>query len=537
MPRHIRRVRQALEVLASVFLMSLLPTVASAQVPNCPFSAALGCFAIDGTITDASNSGVAGALITDDSIKTGNKELGPVNGSHTKVGVIHATQPPPAVLGLTSINSQTDLLKVYTQTARDTTGDIWYYFGWTRGSANGSGFISVEFNQNKAPAACDYTLSQASLIAGCNPWKNRMQGDFMILWDQNGNSLTIIKRIFDEVNGQVVLPACPTGWPGNAAVADTAFCVRILASNVLASYGAGDFSRGEMSINLSEEVFGESGACKNFANIIPNTVTGNSDTADYKDTVLRDFPDITNCGTVTVTKVTSPAGLTDEFTYRLTRGDGDIFNGTGIDDDCLAASSTSALCVGTIKHGETDTITNVLASTLYGLTEDANASYSTAIKCTFKGADYYAPAGQGQTPFPFPVEALETTACVITNTFLKEPPNFTSVQYARLYDTITFTGIIPGGSGGTDYGSVVVSLHYEDNACGAASQVGVSSSLSVLSTGMVTTLNDVAMPVSKTGTYYWAFTYNPGTAVNDPLTIADTCGLESFTIGFSPNQP
>ena len=63
---------------------------------------------------------------------------------------------------------------------------------------------------------------------------------------------------------------------------------------------------GEATINLTTDVFPTDGSCVNFANIIPGTITGNSDTADYKDTVLAAFPDISNCGTLKVTKVTQP---------------------------------------------------------------------------------------------------------------------------------------------------------------------------------------------------------------------------------------
>ena len=81
-----------------------------------------------------------------------------------------------------------------------------------------------------------------------------------------------------------------------------------------------------MGINLTNVLFGglNSVSCRNFATIIPNTVTGNSDTADYKDTVLFPFPDISNCGTVTVKKAITPfadAYADDLFVDRLFRAE------------------------------------------------------------------------------------------------------------------------------------------------------------------------------------------------------------------------
>ena len=49
--------------------------------------------------------------------------------------------------------------------------------------------------QNPPPAACAYdTATEAQLIANCNPWANRKAGDFMILWDQQGDSLDLYLR-------------------------------------------------------------------------------------------------------------------------------------------------------------------------------------------------------------------------------------------------------------------------------------------------------------------------------------------------------
>jgi hypothetical protein len=44
-----------------------------------------------------------------------------------------------------------------------------------------------------------------------------------------------------------------------------------------------------------------------FSIVIPETITGNSDTADYKDTVLADIAgsiSISNCGSITIEKET-----------------------------------------------------------------------------------------------------------------------------------------------------------------------------------------------------------------------------------------
>ena len=139
--------------------------------------AADGPFTIDGSVPDAATTELPDNF--------GNvKELGPLNSSTTKIGVIHSDAVP--TLGLTNPNGQVDLRRAWLATARDSgTNHDWLYFAWERDNDTGSGFIAYEFMKNAAPAACAYdTATEAQLTANCNPWANRTSGDFMILWDQ-----------------------------------------------------------------------------------------------------------------------------------------------------------------------------------------------------------------------------------------------------------------------------------------------------------------------------------------------------------------
>ncbi|MEO7422289.1 MAG: hypothetical protein ABIU87_07835 [Ornithinibacter sp.] len=139
--------------------------------------AASGPYSIDGVVPDAGTTELPDL--------SGNvKELGPLNSSTTKIGVIHNDALP--TLGLTNPNGQVDLRRAWLDTERDTaTQHDWLYFAWERDNSSGSGFIAYEFMQDPAPAGCAYdTASDAQLIAACNPWANRRAGDFIILWDQ-----------------------------------------------------------------------------------------------------------------------------------------------------------------------------------------------------------------------------------------------------------------------------------------------------------------------------------------------------------------
>jgi hypothetical protein len=218
------------------------------------------------------------------------KELGPLNSNTTKIGVIHNDVVP--TLGLTNPNGQVDLRQAFLGTKKDADGDDWIYFAWERDNNTGSGFISFEFMKSKPPAACgDYSGSQDSLIATCNPWANRQAGDFMILWDQQGGSKDLFLRT----------------WSGTAPNL-TLSAPQLLNANVSdAEYSADGFF-GEGALNLTDAIFGGAHSCVSFANVIPSTVTGNSDSADYKDTVLQPIVPIGNCTSTTVTTPKDGAG-------------------------------------------------------------------------------------------------------------------------------------------------------------------------------------------------------------------------------------
>ena len=300
-------------------------------------------FLIDGTVADtgAANFG---------DLSGNAKELGPINESTTKLGVIHSDALP--TLGTSNPNGQVDLKQVWFDTST-VDGTDWLYFAWERDSTNGSGVIAIEFQQAAAPAACDYSLSTASLIANCNPWDNRQEDDFMLVWDQVGGVIQISKRIFEGTafGAPVVLNAHE-------------------ASATLNS----DTSRGEAVVDLAAVFPSDPTDCFSIANVIPGTITGNSDQADYKDTVLADIADdisISNCGTVTINKETVPDGATGSFNFNQDIEGTDDFtlsdDGSKVFTDVLAGSYevsedvpagwllTSIVCIGgTTLTGDDD---------------------------------------------------------------------------------------------------------------------------------------------------------------------------------------
>jgi hypothetical protein len=500
-------------IFAVPILLALATTRASAQNP----------FSIDGTVLDApgGNSHAVGDALKTIDPSGSSKELSPINGAGTKVGVIHKATLP--VLGSTNQNPQVDLNAVWTDTEKAANGNLWYYFGWSRDSASGSGFISIEFQQNAAPAACDYAnKTEAQLIAGCNPWANRKAGDFLLLWDQQGSSTTIIKRVFTGTAPNLTLGA------------------GTIVSSAVATYSSDGF-RGEAAVNLTTDVFGNSGACQTFANIIPNTVTGNSDTADYKDTVLKTFPPVTNCGTVTITKTTDPTGLSGTFTYTLAAGGTAIFgSGAGaVDTDCsVSGSNVTGQCRGTLttsasQTSDTDTISNLLENdTNWTLGEDSPAPdfEIKSIDCTLGSTTWHL-AGTGTLDAAFKVEAGQITACTIVNKLVKATPSQTTAQvgYAQVKDSISLTGIKAGAS---DASSATASFTlYSDSAC--TTSVGSAANVALVYANNGTTASatmSTTITIAPSLTYYWRVTYS-GDNLNN--TVTTPCSQESVTATFT----
>ena len=267
-------------------------------------------FTIDGTVPDS------GAVFFSDP-SGASKEFGTDNQNTTKLNNIHSDAPD--TLGYQTITPGNDLSGVWLKTAVDADGDVWLYFAFQR-LASSTGQVGFEFNIAPRPSACNYggavltdppgaDAATQTLIDTCNPWDNRAAGDFSLIFDVQGNSAQIYKRVFSTI-------------PGNS----TTFSLSndLLDANVsAAALGAGGLT-GEGAVNLTDTVFpANPTSCLTIANIIPYTVTGNSDQADFKDVVLVNFAStigISNCGSIELRKVLEPASDAGKFNLFVKKG-------------------------------------------------------------------------------------------------------------------------------------------------------------------------------------------------------------------------
>jgi hypothetical protein len=442
-------------------------------------SAADGPFVIDGDVPDT------GAVELPDA--SGNvKELGPLNSNTTKIGVIHADGVP--TLGKTNPNAQVDLRMAYLDTEREA-GKDWLYFAWDRDNNTGSGFIAFEFMQDPVPAECAYgSATEAALIADCNPWDNRKGGDFMILWDQQGGSLDLWLREWSGTGDALTL-----GAP------------MLLDSTVSqAAYSEDGFS-GEAALNLTDTIFGGSTACRAFANIIPSTVTGNSDTADYKDTILTPAPAIGNCTSTTVT--TPQTGAGDPIP-----AGGLELGPTGVS---VRDSAVVSLVGGTATPAGSVSFFLCKPATADGLCSTGGDPVGSAVPLT--GANYPATVVSDAVTVTEPgrycfravysgniatgiggSSDYSATECFVVNAVAS---SLTSAQSWVPNDSVT----VSAPAGGALAGTVSFDL-YANGACSGTAIYSTTAPVAGVSPRTVSTSNTTAVLVS--GTYSWKVSYD-----------------------------
>jgi hypothetical protein len=494
-------------------LAASLLVITGAVVAPLSALAADGPYTIDGNIPDANTS-----ELDDDE---GNiKELGPLNSNTTKIGVIHADAVP--TLGLTNPNAQVDLRGAWLDTEREGTKD-WLYFAWERDNNTGSGFIAYEFMQAAAPAGCAYdTATDAQLIANCNPWDNRQAGDFMILWDQQGGSLDLFLRTWTGSGDNLTLGA-PVQL--NAAVSQAAY--------------SDDGFRGEAAVNLTDTIFGGSTACRVFANTIPSTVTGNSDTADYKDTILQTAPPITNCGSTTVTTPKDGAGA-DIPAGGLSIGTGvvavkdsavvSVTGGTAVPAGSVAFSLCKVDAPGLCTTGGTTVGSTNLTGAAYPVTVLSPTAYVTSAgrycwRAVFSGdvASGIPSSSDSSATECFTVNpvtpTLSTTAGPDVNlgTAVTDSALLGGTATQPANPVINLTGT-PGAAAG---GTITFKL-YGPSSTGCGSLAYTSPTVAVSGNNTYNTPNPQFVPTAA-GDYHWVAVYSGSSPNTNGITHNAAC--------------
>lgn len=494
-----------------VVLACLALAFAAALTPATLAGAASGPFAIDQQVPDPGTT-----LLADDAGKA--KELGPKNSNTTKIGVIHSAATP--MLDMTNPNAQVDLRNAWVKLQRQA-GIDWLYFAWERDANTGSGFIAFEFMKDALPAACDYDAStDAQLIASCNPWANRQgtidandqaqSGDFLILWDQQGGGKDLFMRT----------------WLGKAPNLTLSAPQQLPPSVFEADYGHDGF-RGEAAINLTEVLDLTPGACLSFANVIPSTVTGNSDTADYKDTILKEVPPLGGC---TASIATTPKDGTGAAipVGGLSIGSGvvavqdsatiSLSGGTATPTGSLTfhlCGPTATSSTATCETGGTNVGSTSIAGGSYPKTVSSPTAYVTSAGRYCWRAEWPGDAANGIPP----AKDSAATECFVVNP-VTPTLSTTAGGGGTLGSTVTDSAVLGGtatqpadpvinltGTPGPAAGGTITFQLYGPSTTGCGSLVHTPTAVTVNGNGTYATPTPAFAPTTV-GTYHWVATYS-----------------------------
>jgi hypothetical protein len=369
----------------------------------------------------------------------------------------------PSVISAKAPNKD-DLKRVYLSTAT-VNGHVFLNLGWVRipqNTTSPSAHIGFEFN--KGTTACP---------AGSDGLVNRTAGDMLIVYDfeGGGNPVLTLRRWVTSGSCEVGSNSAPCWGPAvnltASGFAEGAVNTGSTALDQLAPPALSSTTGTSVNATLGISEFGEAGIDLTAAGVFSgNTCTGfgkayavsrssgSSATAQMKDLVGPGNFSLNNCGTVIIHKVTDPSGdTTTDFGYT-----------TNVTTNPATTTSPFSL-----KDGETETISNVVAGGSKNVTEDdPGPGYAlTSIDCsasTVPAANYSTDTATRAVTFA--IAGGETLECTFTNTkqtgaltILKNSTKGGAVANAGAVFSYDSSSVTDNGTGDEDsaIGSVCVS--------------------------------------------------------------------------------
>ncbi|MGG6381189.1 hypothetical protein [Paenarthrobacter sp. NEAU-H11] len=386
--------------------------------------------------------------------------------------------------------NKNDLTKFYEASEQVTGGDIFLYLGWERLVNIGNANLDFEINQVNQAAPSPgpgFTTSSVGPLT-----LQRTAGDLLINYDFSGSGTPTLGLNF-------WLTAANGNTAGQCYSANTLPCwgKHVTLGSTVAE-GAVDPSTGlfgEASINLTDAGVFEPGVCEAFGSAFVKSRSSSSFTAELKDFIAPVPVNITNCGSITINKVTQnePVPGTESFDY----------------------TTSSNLTGFSLKNAESKNFDKLGAGT-YTVTESAQTApwsfvsltCDTTTGVTITGQEVSIALGNGQN-----------VTCTYTNTFTKGQPSVATAQDLIPNDNLTLSGGL-----GTPTGTVTFNLYAPTDATCAGTPAYTQTV--TLTNGAAATTNTTFHATTE-GTWRWASSYS-GDAYNNPASSA--CGVEQFTI-------
>jgi len=430
----------------------------------------------------ARTSGVElGSGATDNAMGQGTKEDDPA------VKVVQGSIP----------KQKSDLTRFYA--ASDfVSGENYLYLAWERANMLGSANMDFEINQAT-------TVGISSTFSGPITL-NRTAGDLLVTFDFSGSgspTLGLLRWITTGSVSQCFSTSALPCWGNRVDLSAAGYAegavnsTNVNDSTLAASQRTlptGTF--GEAAVNLTDAGVFPAGGCTSFGSAFLKSRSSTSFTSEVKDFVAPQSVHVSNCGTISISKVTENGN--DNFNFGTSGGL------TPAAFDLTGGQTRDFLDVPSGAY----TITESGAPTgwtLVGLSCDHTGSGTDAT--TENATASITIAGGG------------TVACTFTNR-IQLHPTLSTAQSFLPNDTATIAGATSNAGGHVTFEL----FGPADTACSGTP--AFTQTVDVQGNGNYSTTNS-SVVASAPGTWQWKTTYD-GDAANVGTTSA--CGVEHFTI-------
>jgi hypothetical protein len=421
---------------------------------------------------------------TDNAFGQGTKE------DNANVTIVTGSIPP----------NKNDLTRFYVA-SETVAGQTFLYLAWERAVNIGNANMDFEINQN-ATTGFDANTTGAITL-------NRTAGDLLVTYDFGGSGTpTLGIRTW---TGSAWGPSTTLNATNSQGAVNTV-AVNDPISGVN-NLGIGLF--GEAAINLTGANIIPAGTCESFGSAFLKSRSSSSFPAELKDFIAPVSVHISNCGSITIRKVTVPAGdTTTLFGYTRTgTGYTSGFNLTG-----GSANTVASLQAGSYSVTETD---------------------PSGVGYTFTSIDCSATTGAGTSATPsgstvnITLTAGGNVDCTYTNTKNLANPDATTAPTLVPQDSATVNNFDASGDG---TGHLTFNL-WDDNTCAGTllytedAGAVVTGSEAFATTNSGDPLDNGGYTISGDETDFWQVVY-AGDDRNNGFT--SDCTAESVAVDITP---
>jgi hypothetical protein len=397
--------------------------------------------------------------------------------------------------------NKNDLTRFYEASEQVSNGNIFLYLGWERLVNIGNANLDFEINQ---ATTTTFTANATGAVT-----LNRTAGDLLVTYDFGGSGTPTLGLNFWVTSATGSVSDCFSAnalpcWGKHVTLGSTTAEGAVNSATVAEPIAGGSLTAGlfgEASINLTAAGVFPAGVCEAFGTAFAKSRSSSSFTAELKDFIAPIAVNISNCGSITINKVTQnePVPGTQSFAYTTSSN--------------LTPSSF------TLKNGGSRTYSK-LGSGTYTVTEGAQSAPWSFVSLTCDTATGVTITGQQVS---IALGAGKNVTCTYTNTFTKAQPTVATTQ-----DLIPNDNFILSAGLGTPTGSITFNLYApSDSTCSGTP--AYTQTVTVSGNATYSTTNS-AFHATTEGTWRWASSYT-GDAYNLPASSA--CGVERFTIANS----